>query len=223
MLSLSSAPALAKTVAECNAEYAANKDSIKASSQTKKDYVAACRAGTATAPVAAPAAPAAAAPAPAAAPATAVAPAGGKTAKECNAEYSENKAAIKAGGQKKADFIGACRAGNETIPTAPAPAAAAPPPAAAPAPAPAAAAPAPAPAGPQSMKPQVATGAGQFQSDAQAKARCPSDTVVWVNTKSGIYHFAGMHNYGNTKQGAYMCEADAKGAGDRAAENEKHP
>jgi hypothetical protein len=73
------------------------------------------------------------------------------------------------------------------------------------------------------MKPQVATGAGQFQSDAQAKARCPSETVVWLNTKSGIYHFAGTHNYGNTKQGAYMCEAGAKAAGGRAAENEKHP
>jgi hypothetical protein len=46
---------------------------------------------------------------------------------------------------------------------------------------------------------------------------------VWVNTKSGVYHFAGTHNYGTTKEGTYMCEADAKAAGDRAAENEKHP
>jgi len=44
-----------------------------------------------------------------------------------------------------------------------------------------------------------------------------------VNTKSGVYHFAGRLDYGNTKQGAYMCEADAKAAGDRAAKNEKHP
>jgi hypothetical protein len=73
-------------------------------------------------------------------------------------------------------------------------------------------------------KPQVgATGAGGFSTDAQARARCPSDTVVWVNTKSRIYHFAGTHNYGHTEQGTYMCEADAKAAGDRAAENEKHP
>ncbi|MGA2795766.1 MAG: hypothetical protein ABSE69_20085 [Roseiarcus sp.] len=229
MFSLSCAPASAKTAAECNAEYAANKDSIKASGQTKKDYVAACRAGTA----AAPAAPAAAAPAPAApaGSATAAAPAGGKTAKECNDEYATNKAAIKGGGQTKKDFIAACRAGTETVPSAPAPAAAAAPPAAAPAPAPApapaATAPAPAPApmapAPVAPKPQAATGAGQSLSEAQAKAKCPSDTVVWVNTKSGIYHFAGTHNYGTTKQGAYMCEADAKAAGDRAAENEKHP
>jgi hypothetical protein len=33
----------------------------------------------------------------------------------------------------------------------------------------------------------------------------------------------GTRDYGNTKQGAYMCEKDAKAAGDRAAKNEKHP
>ena len=67
------------------------------------------------------------------------------------------------------------------------------------------------------------TGAGQFASEQQAKSRCPSDTVVWVNNNSGVYHFSGTHNYGHTKEGAYMCEADAKAAGDRAAKNEKHP
>ena len=51
-LAFSSAPAIAKTIAECNAEFAANKDAIKASGQTKKDYVAACRAGSATTPAA---------------------------------------------------------------------------------------------------------------------------------------------------------------------------
>ncbi len=44
-----------------------------------------------------------------------------------------------------------------------------------------------------------------------------------MNTKSGIYHFAGTHNYGNTKHGICMCEADAKAAGDRTARNERHP
>ena len=63
------------------------------------------------------------------------------------------------------------------------------------------------------------TGAGQFTSEAEAKARCPSDTVVWVNTKSHIYHLAGTRSYGTTKQGAYMCEADANAAGDRASKS----
>ena len=44
-----------------------------------------------------------------------------------------------------------------------------------------------------------------------------------MNTKTRIYHFAGRHDYGNTTQGTYMCEADAKVADDRAAKNEKHP
>ena len=154
----------------------------------------------------------------------------GKTVKECDAEYAANKEAIKASGQKKADYVAACRAGTAAPVAAPAaapasPAAAPATPAAAPAPvvtptpkATAAVKPAPAPA-----KPAAATAASGFATDAQARARCPSDTVVWVNTKSHVYHFAGTHNYGTTEHGTYMCEADAKAAGDRAAENEKHP
>ena len=67
----------------------------------------------------------------------------------------------------------------------------------------------------------AANGEGQFTSEAAAKGHCPSDTVVWVNTKSGKYFYSGHHWYGTTKQGAYMCEADAKGAGDVAAKGAK--
>ena len=45
--------------------------------------------------------------------------------------------------------------------------------------------------------------------------------MVWVNTKSHKYHFSGNKSYGTTKKGAYMCEADAKAAGDVAAKDEK--
>ena len=65
--------------------------------------------------------------------------------------------------------------------------------------------------------------ANQYASAAQAEGRCPGATVVWVNTKSGVYHFAGTKNYGTTKAGAYMCENDATAAGDRASKQEKHP
>jgi hypothetical protein len=195
-LTMSGGLASAKTAKECNADYAANKGTVKASGQTKAAYVAACRADNAAEPAAA---------APAAAPAAA-APASAKTAKECSAEYSENKAAIKAGGQKKADFIAACRAGTETVPTAAAPAA--------PAAAPAAAEPAP-------MAPKAA--APMTASESQAQASCPGDLVVWVNTKSHIYHFKGTRDYGHTKAGTYSCEGAAKSSGSRAAENEKHP
>ena len=61
-------------------------------------------------------------------------------------------------------------------------------------------------------------------SDQQARAHCPSDTVVWVNARSHIYHFAGTHNSRSTAHiCASMCEQDAQVAGDRAAMNEHHP
>ena len=64
-------------------------------------------------------------------------------------------------------------------------------------------------------------GAGQFSSEAEAKGRCPGATVVWVNTKgkSHTYHYAGSRWYGTTKQGAYMCEADAGAAGYHASKS----
>ena len=55
VLAVAAAPSYAKTVKECDADYAANKAAIKASGQKKADFIAACRAGTA-APTAAPAA-----------------------------------------------------------------------------------------------------------------------------------------------------------------------
>lgn len=221
LMALANAPASAKTTAECNTEYAANKAAIKGAGTSKADFVAACKAGTETIPEgaasSAPAEPTTGPPT-----TTAAAAAGTKSASACNAEYAANKDAIKAGGQKKKDFIASCRAGTETIPTAAAAPGQAPAVTAAPALTPAPAPMAPAPTAPKPNRVANATVAGGFASDTQAKVKCPSDTVVWVNTKSGVYHFAGTHNYGNTRQGTYMCEADAKAAGERAAENEKH-
>ena len=140
----------------------------------------------------------------------------GKTAKECRAEWQANKADNQAKGITERAYVAQCRAGGT-------PAAAAPPAAPAPSQAPATtAAPAPAPAVP-AARTSAPTGAGQFRSEAEAKGHCPADTVVWVNEKSHVYHFAGTHNYGATKQGAYMCEREAGAQGNRAAKNEKHP
>jgi hypothetical protein len=47
--------------------------------------------------------------------------------------------------------------------------------------------------------------------------------VVWVNEHSHIYHFPDTRDYGHTKRGAYMCEAEAQASGNRAAKNEHHP
>jgi hypothetical protein len=207
-----------KTAKECRDEWRANKDANKAAGVTERDYVAKCRAGgVATQPSASPASKTAA-----------PSPSGqGKTAKECRDEWRANKDANKAAGVTERDYVAKCRAGGvaaqppaapaAAAPTAPAPSAAAPP-AAAPAPAPTAAAPAKStPAAP------TPSGANQYSSEAQAKARCPSDTVVWVNLDSKIYHFSGYSNYGKTKEGAYMCEKDATGQAFNAAKNEKHP
>ncbi len=62
---------------------------------------------------------------------------------------------------------------------------------------------------------------GQFASEADAKASCAGDTVVWVNIGTKVYHRAGAASYGTTKRGAYMCEKDTAAAGFRAAKNEK--
>ena len=63
----------------------------------------------------------------------------------------------------------------------------------------------------------------QYATETLARAACPTDTVVWANTRSEIYHFQGTRAYGNTKAGAYMCEKAALAGSIRAAKNETHP
>jgi hypothetical protein len=58
-----------------------------------------------------------------------------------------------------------------------------------------------------------------FQTEQSAQQHCPSDTVVWLNLPSGVYHFKGQRWYGNTKNGSYVCEQEADQAGDRATRN----
>ncbi len=57
--------------------------------------------------------------------------------------------------------------------------------------------------------------------EADAKAKCGSDDVVWLNTATKVFHLAGHGGYGKSKKGAYMCQADATAAGAHAAKNEK--
>ena len=165
-----------------------------------------------------------------------------KTAKECIAEWRADKAGMQARGVTEKAYVEQCKAGGAapsatgpaSQPTAAAPASPSPqaPTAteAAPAPAPqrpaprTTAAPAPAPT-PQPASPRGSADleAGQFADEASAKSRCPTDTVVWVNLPSKIYHFAGTKNYGTTKRGAFMCEKEAIAAEDRASKTETHP
>lgn len=65
----------------------------------------------------------------------------------------------------------------------------------------------------------IASSLQLFTTEPQAQHHCPRDTVVWLNTASGIYHLKGERWYGNTKHGAYVCEKEADAAGDRETEN----
>jgi hypothetical protein len=59
----------------------------------------------------------------------------------------------------------------------------------------------------------------QFETEIAARRHCPKDTAVWLNTNSGIYHEKGMRWYGRTREGAYVCRAEANAAGDRDTRN----
>lgn len=210
----------AKTAKECREEWRANKAEYQAKKITEKAYVTQCEAGTATAaPAAAPASSRSSKTENKTAPASASAK---KTAKECREEWQANKAANQAKGIKERDYVKQCEAG--------ATAAAPPAPAAAPkssntenktAPMSAPTARTSAPSAPAAAS--APTGANQYSTEAQAKIRCGTGTVVWANLNSKIYHFAGHKDYGHTKSGAYMCERDATSQGIRAAKDEKHP
>ena len=64
-----------------------------------------------------------------------------------------------------------------------------------------------------------ADGLTLFNSETQAQQHCPNDTVVWLNTATGVYHFAGQRWYGATKNGAFVCQQEANQTGDRATRN----
>jgi hypothetical protein len=59
----------------------------------------------------------------------------------------------------------------------------------------------------------------EFPTEQAAQARCPADTVVWLNLPTGIYHFQGQRWYGRTNSGAFVCEREADGAGMRGTRN----
>jgi hypothetical protein len=59
----------------------------------------------------------------------------------------------------------------------------------------------------------------QFSTEAAAQQHCPKDTVVWLNLPTKIWHYKGQRWYGNTKNGAYVCEKEAATSGARATRN----
>jgi hypothetical protein len=75
----------------------------------------------------------------------------------------------------------------------------------------------------QTPQKSPASQAGQYKTEEDAKAHCSGDAVVWVNTSSKVYHYAGTKAYGKTKRGGYACEKEASTGGFRAAKGEKRP
>lgn len=72
-----------------------------------------------------------------------------------------------------------------------------------------------------SLSPTIAEARSPYapNSPAPTAQTCPRDTIVWVNTKSGIYHMPGMRWYGRTAQGEYMCRQAADQSGYRPTHN----
>jgi hypothetical protein len=144
-----------------------------------------------------------------------------KTVKACEDEWRAKRAENQKAGITEKAYVEKCRAESAVAAppaTAPTPAATKAPQVKEPTPAPAAT------KAPQAPAAAAApTGTNQFSTEAAAKARCPSDTIVWLNTASKVFHFASSKDYGKTKAGAYMCEKDSLAAGNRAAKNEKQP
>jgi len=64
-----------------------------------------------------------------------------------------------------------------------------------------------------------AFGLEKFSSEAQAQRHCPSETVVWLNLPSMIWHYKGQRWYGNTRHGAFVCVREAAASGARATRN----
>jgi hypothetical protein len=231
-------PTGSKTAKDCTAEWRADKAAMQARGTTEKAYVEQCKGVATASPSLSEVKPTAAKP-------TAAPPqqagASSKTAKDCIAEWRADKVGMQARGVTEKAYVDQCKVGG-VVPTAAAPESKPAAPAAAPAPtrttptaagaAPAlqtrppatTAAPAPAPAStPSASKEGPTLEAGQFADETSAKSRCPTDTVVWVNLPSKVYHFAGGKSYGTTKRGAYMCEKDAIAGENRASKNEKRP
>jgi hypothetical protein len=152
---------------------------------------------------------------------------------KCALEWKAAKANGTTGGKSWKEFFDQCGADQNGLsrsisltPSDPKPAPAAATPAVATTPAaaatvpPAAAAPAAPTAKAEPTDKAVAT-PQFFATEAQAKAKCPTDEVVWLNAATKTFHLAGHASYGKSEKGGYVCEADATAAGAHAAKNEK--
>ncbi|HEU5047346.1 MAG TPA: hypothetical protein VFT64_05815 [Rickettsiales bacterium] len=71
----------------------------------------------------------------------------------------------------------------------------------------------------QNFPQQAAPAQLLYSTENAAQTHCPQDTVVWVNTKTGVYHYPGQRWYGSTAQGAFACKNEADHHGYRSSHN----
>jgi hypothetical protein len=60
-----------------------------------------------------------------------------------------------------------------------------------------------------------------YSTEQEATKDCARDTVVWLNTPTGIYHMRGDRWYGGTKHGAFVCKSAADRAGYRPSKRSR--
>ena len=56
----------------------------------------------------------------------------------------------------------------------------------------------------------------KFTTEAEAAGYCQGDVVLWLDLRTKTWYYKGQRLYGNTKQGAYVCQKEAEAAGARA-------
>ncbi|MBW4091009.1 MAG: hypothetical protein HIU82_07865 [Proteobacteria bacterium] len=58
-----------------------------------------------------------------------------------------------------------------------------------------------------------------YKTEAEAKAGCAGDAIVWRAHDSKVFHKAGSKYFGKTKRGAFVCEKAAEAKGLHAAKS----
>lgn len=56
-----------------------------------------------------------------------------------------------------------------------------------------------------------------FRYEDQAQRSCPTDKVVWLDFRKGVYYAKGQKRYGQGFDGSFVCLNDARSSGYRRA------